>query len=248
MPLFDRSPPPQPAHDRHLHQTLDSLRSSIDHIQQRLQQPSAPASGHLTPAPSARDWGSAAVAAVGLAVLAGTVLYASRRPRLPQGIAPVEHLELPRYMGKWYTLAQTASRLDQDLQRTQAEYTLTPSGSIQVIHRSYHPQHGEWKISRGKIQLPQASDIAAWKISFWGPFYDGYNVVALDENYRWAMVIGASLKDFRILSRTPTLPEDVTNRLLHQAHLLGVDVQRVHWVHQDGVNPTGRYHTKNDLR
>ena len=34
---------------------------------------------------------------------------------------------------------------------------------------------------------------AALKVSFFGPFYGGYNVVALDPNYQWAMVVGSDL-------------------------------------------------------
>ena len=51
-------------------------------------------------------------------------------------------------------------------------------------------------------------------MSFFGPFYGGYNVVALDPNYQWAMVVGSDLDYLWILSRTPTLPPGVRNRLL----------------------------------
>ena len=83
--------------------------------------------------------------------------------------------------------------------------------------------------------------MAALKVTFFGPFYGGYNVVALGESYQWAMVIGSSLEHCWILSRTPTLPDGVEGRLVRQAERLGVDTQKLVWVHQDGVNPTGSY-------
>jgi apolipoprotein D and lipocalin family protein len=70
---------------------------------------------------------------------------------------------------------------------------------------------------------------AALKVSFFGPFYGGYNVVALDENYQWAMVVGSSKDYVWILSRTPTLPGHVQEHLLERAQALGIDVHRIQW-------------------
>lgn len=184
---------------------------------------------------------SAVLCTIGLAALAGVALYASRKPRIPEGVHPVENFDLNRYLGKWYELARIDNRFEKGLQRTQAEYSVAPNGSMQVVNRGYHPRRGEWKTSHGTAKPTLAPDIAALKVSFFGPFYGGYNVVALDEHYRWAMVIGSSLDYVWILSRQPSLPESVKERLMHQARMLGVDTQKILWVHQDGVNPTGSY-------
>ncbi|MNV96699.1 Outer membrane lipoprotein Blc precursor [compost metagenome] len=63
--------------------------------------------------------------------------------------------------------------------------------------------------------------------------------MALDEQYRWAMVVGSSLDYFWILSRTPVLPTGVRQHLLSQAQQIGIDLDRIVWVMQDGANPTG---------
>lgn len=39
------------------------------------------------------------------------------------------------------------------------------------------------------------------KGSFFGPFYSGYNVIAIDPDYKYALVAGESLKYMWILSR-----------------------------------------------
>ena len=67
----------------------------------------------------------------------------------------------------------------------------------------------------------------------------GYHVVALDEQYRWAMVVGSSLDYFWILSRSPVLLDGVRQQLLAQADQIGIDLERILWVMQDGANPTG---------
>ena len=74
---------------------------------------------------------------------------------------------------------------------------------------------------------------ASLKVSFFGPFYGGYHVVALDQqNYRWAMVVGPERDYLWILSRDKQLPADVRGQLLRQARELGIDVEQLIWVSQ----------------
>lgn len=230
-----------------LQNTVQSLKAALQQHQAVHALQAAGQQGQVVQATYSKDSNSpnstlsTLLCAIGLAAVAGAAVYAARSPRIPEGIAPVEGFDLTRYLGKWYELARIEHSFEKGLQRTQAEYSIHPDGSIQVINRGYDPKRGEWKISHGKAKPTIAPDIAALKVSFFGPFYSGYNVVALGDDYQWAMVIGSELEYFWILSRTPSLPKGVEDRLMHQARLLGVDIQKVLWVHQDGVNPTGSY-------
>ena len=76
-------------------------------------------------------------------------------------------------------------------------------------------------------------------MSFFGPFYGGYNVVALDENYQWALVVGSSTDYVWVLSRTPTLPWHVREHLMERAQALGVDTRKLVWA-QPGVEQHAR--------
>lgn len=245
MPLFRRSSMHSALPSCPRCATQDALQNTVQSIQATLLQHRK--AGHLPqiasePHQQARSGvNQAALCTLGLVAVAGLALYATRNPRIPQGIHPVEDFELQRYLGKWYEVARIDHSFEKGLQRTQAEYSLLPNGRIQVVNRGYDPKRGEWKISFGKAMPTIRPDVAALKVSFFGPFYGGYNVVALDDKYRWAMVIGDKLDYFWILSRTPTLPDGVQERLLHHAQQLGVDLTKVLWVHQDGVNPTGSY-------
>ena len=232
-----KSSAPKPSCSSH----PDSLHQAVEQLKAALEEREAQAQRALNTPRLPPHTGSAAAGILGAAALTGLALYLSRAPRIPDGVHPVHHFNLQRYLGKWYELARIEHSFERGLQRTQAEYSLAPNGSILVTNRGYDPKHNTWKVSHGKAKTTIAPDIAALKVSFFGPFYGGYNVVALDDNYQWAMVIGSSLDYFWILSRTPSLPEGISERLLHQAELIGVDAQRVLWVHQDGVNPTGSY-------
>ncbi|MBP8038042.1 MAG: lipocalin family protein, partial [Prevotella sp.] len=54
-----------------------------------------------------------------------------------------------------------------------------------------------------------------------------YRVLALDENYKWALVGGSSSKYLWILSRTPILPEEELMLVLSEASRRGYDTDRL---------------------
>ena len=76
-------------------------------------------------------------------------------------------------------------------------------------------------------------NIVALKVSFFGPFYSGYNVVALDENYQYALIAGKDLDYLWILSRTKTIPENIKTKYLKIAQEIGYDTSKLIWVKRD---------------
>ncbi|HBA65035.1 MAG TPA: lipocalin, partial [Methylococcaceae bacterium] len=75
----------------------------------------------------------------------------------------------------------------------------------------------EWDSAEGKAYFVGRSDIGRLKVSFFGPFYGGYNIIALDkENYSYAMIAGPDRDYLWILSRTPTLAPEIVERLVAQ--------------------------------
>lgn len=178
-------------------------------------------------------------AAVGMAALLSVLTLSACATKVPPGIEPVT-FDIDRYAGHWYEVARIDHFFEKGLVRTSASYSRNADGTVRVVNRGFDPDNQKWKESVGKAHFVGAPTQAALKVSFFGPFYGGYNVVALDPQYQWAMVVGSSLDYFWILSRTPTLPQDIRDKLMAQALALGVDEQQVLWVLQDGVNTTGR--------
>jgi len=68
------------------------------------------------------------------------------------------------------------------------------------------------------------------KVSFFGPFFAGYNVIALDENYQYALVAGKDLDFLWILSRKPSMPEQIKNDYLMKAKDIGFKTDELIWV------------------
>jgi apolipoprotein D and lipocalin family protein len=194
--------------------------------------PRTPPSAHHSSLP--RWWPLALGAAAAGAAFA---LTAAARVRVPRGITPVEGFDAQRYMGEWFELARIEQYYEQGLVHTQAHYRLADDGSVLVTNRGYDPARQRWREAQGRARFLGDPRRAALKVSFWGPFYGGYNVVALDPDYRWAMVMGSDVNALWILSRTPELPAPVRRMLLGQAKGLGVDIQQILWVPQGSTLP-----------
>ncbi|WP_232536128.1 lipocalin family protein [Comamonas testosteroni] len=140
--------------------------------------------------------------------------------------------DVTRYKGTWFELARIEHRFEKGLSQVSAQYSLNEDGTVTVINRGYDPAKQEWRQARGRARFLGRPDVAALKVSFFGPFYGGYNVVSLDDEYQTALVIGDSLDYFWLLSRSKTIPEQQFRRLLEKASSLGVDLSRVQVVAQ----------------
>ena len=65
-------------------------------------------------------------------------------------------------------------------------------------------------------------DIGRLKVSFFGPFYGGYNIIELDkQEYAYSLVSGPNRDYLWILARSPDLDDGVVERLVNLAGELG---------------------------
>jgi apolipoprotein D and lipocalin family protein len=147
--------------------------------------------------------------------------------RVPEGLQPVTGFDVNRYVGKWYEIARLDHSFERGLQNVSAEYTLKPDGDIAVLNRGYNTEEKQWDEEEGNARFVGDPHVGSLKVSFFGPFYGGYHVLALDHDYHYAMLTGPSRKYLWILSRQETLPEDVLQGLLHQAKVWGFDTDKI---------------------
>jgi apolipoprotein D and lipocalin family protein len=153
---------------------------------------------------------------------------------IPDGIAPVSNFQLDRYLGKWYEIARLDHSFERGLSDVSAQYRLLPDGRIEVLNRGYSAEQRGWKEAIGRALPLGDASVGSLKVSFFGPFYGGYHIVALDErDYRWSLVVGPSREYLWILSRERELPPALRQRLIEQASDLGFDTSRLIWVGQE---------------
>ncbi len=139
---------------------------------------------------------------------------------LPEGVESVESVDPERYLGTWYEIARLDHTFERGLSDVTATYGKREDGGISVLNRGYNVEDGEWNMAEGKAYPLQEGDYSQLKVSFFGPFYGGYNVIALDADYRWAMVVGPNRGYLWILAREPSLPQAVLDELVAKATAL----------------------------
>lgn len=152
---------------------------------------------------------------------------------IPKGVVAVESFEKEKYLGKWYEIARLDFKFERNLNNTTAEYSLNGDGSIKVDNKGFNFKKGTEEQAIGKAKFIGDETVAMLKVSFWGPFYSGYNVIALDEDYKYALVSGDSFKYLWILSREATIPDEIKDRYLNMAEGLGFKVSELIWVEHD---------------
>jgi apolipoprotein D and lipocalin family protein len=153
---------------------------------------------------------------------------------LPEGITPVDGFETDRYLGKWYEIARLDHSFERGLSRVSAEYSLREDGGLKVVNRGFNVEKNEWDEAVGKAYFVGKTDIGALKVSFFGPFYGAYNILALDKQaYQYSLVAGPNLSYLWILARTPELDQSVIDDLVNKAQTLGFPVNDLIYVSHD---------------
>ncbi len=140
----------------------------------------------------------------------------------PDQVQPVKHFELQRYLGTWYEIARLDHSFERDLQQVTATYSLRDDGGIKVVNKGFNPGKNKWKEAIGKAYFVGAPDVGELKVSFFGPFYGGYNIIELDKvNYQYALVCGPNRSYLWILARQPELEKSIVDSLVAKAGSLG---------------------------
>lgn len=153
---------------------------------------------------------------------------------IPDGAEPVKDFSLEKYLGTWYEIARMDHKFERGLSNVTAQYSMRDDGSVRVLNRGYDADKGQWNDAEGKAKFVDDTSIGQLKVSFFGPFYASYNVIALDKQaYQWSLVTGPDTDYLWILSRTPALDQAVVDELLSTAKALGYKTKELIFVSQD---------------
>ena len=168
-------------------------------------------------------------------MLAGLFLVASQSgcTGVPDGVETVDGFELQRYLGTWYEIARLDHSFERGLSEVTATYSMRDDGGVRVVNRGYNNTAGEWDEAVGKAYFTGDSDIGQLKVSFFGPFYGGYNIIELDKaDYQYSLVAGPDRSYLWVLSRTPEMDPATLERLIGIAEELGFATDELIMVEQ----------------
>lgn len=145
----------------------------------------------------------------------------------------VEHVDLERYLGKWYEIASYPAWFAKNCTGVTAEYSRRENGQIRVVNRCRKGSlDGRLKEAKGRAKVVDSQTRAKLKVSFFGPFWGDYWIIDLDPEYRWAVVGEPRRKYLWILSRTPTLEKHILDGILSRLIDKGYDTESLQWTPQ----------------
>ena len=154
-------------------------------------------------------------------------LFLSGCASIPKGLQPVTGFELSRYLGTWHEIARLDHSFERGLVNVTAEYSLRDDGGVRVLNKGFKQAKNEWKSAEGRAYFTGDKGTGSLKVSFFRPFYGGYNIIELDKDYKYVLVAGPSLSYLWILARSPELDPALTAALVAKARALGFDTDKL---------------------
>jgi apolipoprotein D and lipocalin family protein len=145
-----------------------------------------------------------------LAIAAAMAATVSNASAAEPPLATVGSIDLARYAGLWYEIANFPNRFQKICVRnTTAEYTVQDDGNVRVVNRCATAS-GTSSVdglarrvdgSTDKLEVSFLPAVLRWLPIGWGDYW----VIGLAPDYRYAVVGEPSRKYLWVLSRTSTL-------------------------------------------
>ena len=148
-------------------------------------------------------------------------------------IHTVENVDLNRFMGDWYVIANIPTFIEKDAYNATETYRLEDDGTVATTFRfnkgsmdgplkEYHP--------RGFIRDKESN--AVWAMQFIWPFKAEYRIVYLSDDYS-KTVIGRSKRDYVwIMARKPSISEEDYAAIVDFLQEQGYDTSKLQKVPQ----------------
>jgi apolipoprotein D and lipocalin family protein len=162
----------------------------------------------------------------------GTLMISACRSVPEESIRTADKVDLERFMGDWYVVANIPTWLEQGAHNAVESYELTPEGHVATRFRFRDGGFdGPVKVYEPTGFVRDASN-AVWGMQFFWPIRAEYLVLFVDEDYQ-RTVIGRSKRDYVwLMARTPELSEADYAELVEVVAAAGYDPKQLQRVPQ----------------
>ncbi len=152
-------------------------------------------------------------------------------------VQTAQHVDLPRYMGDWYVIANITYFAEKSCVDSIESYALRSDGRIdnwfQCRKQSFD---APLKKKASAIATVKDSDSnAVWSVRFLKVLPAKYLILDVDPNYQWAAVGHPSRKYGWIFARSKSLPDKTYDAILQKFASQGYDTTRFVKVPQQAV-------------
>lgn len=146
----------------------------------------------------------------------------------------VNHVDVNKYLGKWYEIARFEQKFQKDCTAVTANYSLKKNGELEVLNtcRKFNP-NGKLKIAKARAWITDKETNAKLKVQFFLrslriPLFAGnYWILELDEDYQYAIIGDPSRKYLWFLSRKETLDQATYEYLIKRAEEMNFDTTKL---------------------
>ena len=151
----------------------------------------------------------------------------------PPPLETVDHVDLERFMGDWYVIANIPTFVEKGAYNAVESYRLDDDGTIATTftfrkdgfdgkEKVYHP--------RGFVR--DTATNAEWGMQFVWPFRGDYRIVYLSEDYS-TTIIGRNKRDYVwLMSRDPEMTESEYQKAVQFISGVGYDISELQRVPQ----------------
>ncbi|MFB9128114.1 lipocalin [Paraburkholderia dipogonis] len=153
-------------------------------------------------------------------------------PRASEPLSTVP-VDLPRYMGRWYIIANIPYFAERDMVASRAEWTLRQDGKIDD---SYYARKKRFDSEEKHYQFLDTpvpgKDGGEWSVQLFWPIHVTQLTLYVDSDYRYT-ILGYPGKNLGwIFSREPDMSDDTYRALLARLDAMGYDTSRFRRVPQ----------------
>lgn len=147
----------------------------------------------------------------------------------PRANAPLHlaKVDLPRYMGRWYVIANTPYVLENDLVATYTTYTLRDDGTVL---EEFSGRKGGFDGDLKRYLLTNtpdpATDNAHWSVRLFWPIYVSQDTLYVDDDYQYTLIGYGNRKLGWMYARTPEISDAKYRELLQKFDDFGYDTSR----------------------
>ena len=148
-------------------------------------------------------------------------------------IKPVEMVNLPQFMGKWYVIGNIPSWQEKEAFNATETYTLNPKGEIDTV---YHYRKGSFASKVKDINstgfVREGTNNAVWGVQIIWPIKAQYKIAYLNNDYSQTIVARDKRDYVWIMARTPTIPQADYDAMVAKVKAMGYDLKELRKVPQ----------------
>ena len=147
---------------------------------------------------------------------------------------PVEFVDLERFMGDWYVIANIPTFIEKKATNAIESYELMDDGKTIKTTFSFFNEspEGKKKVYNPTGFVYNTKTNAEWRMQFIWPFKSAFLIIELDEEYTYTVIGIPSKKYVWIMAREPVLNEVVYKEIIEKLSSVGYNVSLIKKVPQ----------------